>query len=74
MLDDKASAEPLNELTFGLPLAKRRQGADPGQRKGLTKREAAGYSPGSLVLHPTDRENVELALASTNVIEHVSLP
>lgn len=42
-------------------------------RKGLTKREAAGYSPGSLVLHPTDWEDVELALASSNAIEHMSL-
>ena len=43
-------------------------------RKGLTKREAAGYSTGLLVLHPLDWENVELALASSKAIEHLSLP
>ena len=43
-------------------------------RKGLTKLETAGYTPSSVVLHPTDWEGVELALCSTNAIEHLSLP
>ena len=43
-------------------------------RKSLTKLEVAGYTPGSLVLHPTDWEGVELALSSTSAIEHLSLP
>ena len=43
-------------------------------RKGLTKLEVAGYTAGSVVLHPTDWEGVELALSSTNAIEHMSLP
>ena len=43
-------------------------------RKGLTKLETAGYAAGSLVLHPLDWEGVELALASSNAIEHLSLP
>jgi hypothetical protein len=43
-------------------------------RKGLTKLETAGYAAGSLVLHPLDGEGVELALASSNAIEHLSLP
>ena len=33
-------------------------------RKGLTKLETAGYAAGSIVLHPTDWEGVELALSS----------
>ena len=43
-------------------------------RKGLTKLETAGYAAGALVLHPTDWEGVELALSSTNAVEHLSLP
>ena len=43
-------------------------------RKGLTKLETAGYTAGALVLHPTDWEGVELALSSTNAVEHLSLP
>ena len=43
-------------------------------RKQLTKLETSGYSAGSLVLHPLDWENVELALASSNDIEHLLLP
>ena len=31
-------------------------------------------TPGLLVIHPTDWEGVELALSSTNAIEHLSLP
>ena len=43
-------------------------------RKGLTKLETSAYAVGSLVLHPLDWEGVELALASSNAIEHLSLP
>ena len=43
-------------------------------RKGLTKLEVSGYAANSIVLHPTDWEGVELALSSTNAIEHLSLP
>ena len=43
-------------------------------RKGLTKLEIAGYAAGSLVLHPTDWEGVELARTSSNAVEHLSLP
>ena len=43
-------------------------------RKSLTKLETAGYTPGSLVIHATDWEGVELALSSTNAIEHLALP
>ena len=35
-------------------------------RKSLTKLEVSGHTPGSLVLHPTDWEGVELALSTTN--------
>jgi HK97 family phage major capsid protein len=43
-------------------------------RKGITKLEVAGYSPSAIVLHPSDFEGIELALASTSAIEHLSLP
>jgi hypothetical protein len=43
-------------------------------RKDLTKLATAGYSPGSLALHPLDWEDVELALVSSNAVEHLSLP
>ena len=43
-------------------------------RKSLTKIEVAGHVPGSIVLHPTDFEGIELALASVTAIEHLSLP
>jgi hypothetical protein len=43
-------------------------------RKSLTKLEAAGLVAGSIVVHPTAWEQVELALASTNAIEHMALP
>jgi hypothetical protein len=36
--------------------------------------ETAGNAAGAIVLHPTDRDGVELALSSTNAIEHLSLP
>lgn len=43
-------------------------------RKSLTKLEVQGYEAGFLLLNPTDWEGVELALSSTNAIEHLSLP
>ena len=43
-------------------------------RKSITKLETAGYTPGSLVVHPTDWEGVELALSSVSEVEHMSLP
>ena len=43
-------------------------------RKGLTTLETAGYTASAIVLHPTDWEGVELALSSTNAVEHLSLP
>ncbi|MGB3355118.1 MAG: phage major capsid protein [Mycobacterium sp.] len=43
-------------------------------RKSLTKLEAAGLVAGAIVLHPTAWEGVELALASTNAVEHMALP
>jgi HK97 family phage major capsid protein len=43
-------------------------------RKSVTKLEAAGLVPGSIVVSPAAWETVELALASTNALEHLSLP
>ena len=45
-------------------------------RKGIKKKDRGWrYSPAVIVLHPTDWEGgVELALSSTNAIEHLSLP
>ena len=40
----------------------------------MTKLEVAGYTASAYVLHPTDWEGVELALSSTNAVEHRSLP
>ena len=43
-------------------------------RKALTKLEAAGYRAASIVLTPADFETVELALSTTNAVEHMGLP
>ena len=43
-------------------------------RKSVTKLEMQGYAPGTIVLHPTDFESIELALLSTPAIEYNSLP
>lgn len=43
-------------------------------RKSLTKLELSGLEAASIVLHPSDWEGVELALSTTNAIEHMSLP
>ncbi len=43
-------------------------------RKAITKLEINGYSPASIVLHPTDFEGIELDLSSTTVVEFQGLP
>jgi hypothetical protein len=43
-------------------------------RRSLTLLEGAGLVAGSIVLHPSSWEGVELALASTNAVEHLALP
>jgi HK97 family phage major capsid protein len=43
-------------------------------RKGLTTLDVAGYEAGVIVLSAGDWETIELAVASTNAIEHMSLP
>jgi HK97 family phage prohead protease/HK97 family phage major capsid protein len=43
-------------------------------RKSLTKLEANGYDPAAFVVHPNDWELVELAVSSTNAIEHMGIP
>ena len=43
-------------------------------RKSLTTLETAGYEAGFFLVNPADWEAVELSLASTNAIEHLSLP
>ncbi len=43
-------------------------------RKTVTLLESAGYAPSAFILAPQDWEGVELALSSTNAIEHQGLP
>ena len=43
-------------------------------RKSVTRLESNGYPPATFVLHPSDWETTELAVASVNAIEHMSLP
>lgn len=43
-------------------------------RKSLTKLEANGYEPGSIVMNPLDFEDIELALTSTTAVEFRGLP
>lgn len=43
-------------------------------RRGITRLETAGLTAGAIVLTPGDWEGVELALSSTNAVEHLSLP
>ena len=43
-------------------------------RKSLTKLEVAGYTPGAILLHPSDFEALELLMSTTNAVEHVGLP
>ena len=43
-------------------------------RKAITKLGISGYSPASIMLHPTDFEGIELALSSTTAVEFQGLP
>ncbi|ART69933.1 phage major capsid protein [Mycobacterium dioxanotrophicus] len=43
-------------------------------RKALTQLEVAGYVAHAIVLHPSDFETIELALSTTNAVEHLGLP
>lgn len=43
-------------------------------RKAMTALETTGYTASAIVLHPSDFETIELALSTTNAVEHMSLP
>ncbi|MBX8689176.1 phage major capsid protein [Mycobacterium sp. 20091114027_K0903767] len=43
-------------------------------RKALTQLELTGYIAGAIVLHPNDFETIELAMSTTNAVEHMGLP
>lgn len=43
-------------------------------RKSLTLLESAGYDHGYFVLDPTDWEEIELTLASTNAVDYQGIP
>ncbi|TGD90568.1 phage major capsid protein [Mycolicibacterium sp. CH28] len=43
-------------------------------RKAMTALETTGYTASAIVLHPSDFETIELALSSTNAVEHLGLP
>jgi hypothetical protein len=43
-------------------------------RNGLTKVVVAGHVPSAIVLHPQDWATIELAVASSNAVEHMGLP
>jgi HK97 family phage major capsid protein len=43
-------------------------------RKSMTALETAGYTASAIVLHPSDFETIELALSTTNAVEHIGLP
>jgi HK97 family phage major capsid protein len=43
-------------------------------RKSMTQLETTGYVPHAIVLHPSDFETIELALSTTNAVEHIGLP
>lgn len=43
-------------------------------RKAMTQLETSGYTAAAIVLHPNDFETIELALSSTNAVEHQGLP
>ncbi len=67
MLTDVDATSGIQTRTFGtsIPVT---------IRKAITKLEAAGYTPASIVLTPADFETTELALSTTNAVEHISLP
>jgi HK97 family phage major capsid protein len=43
-------------------------------RKAMTALETTGYTASAIVLHPSDFETIELALSTTNAVEHLGLP
>lgn len=43
-------------------------------RKSMTRLEVAGQEAGFFLLHPQDWEEIELSLATSNAVEHLSLP
>lgn len=43
-------------------------------RKAMTSLETTGYVAEAIVLHPSDFETIELALSTTNAVEHLGLP
>jgi HK97 family phage major capsid protein len=43
-------------------------------RKAMTALETTGYIASAIVLHPSDFETIELALSTTNAVEHMGLP
>lgn len=43
-------------------------------RKAMTALETTGYTAHAIVLHPSDFETIELALSTTNAVEHLGLP
>lgn len=43
-------------------------------RKAMTALEVAGYVASAIVLHPSDFETIELAMSTTNAVEHMGLP
>ena len=43
-------------------------------RKAMTALETTGYTASAIVLHPSGFETIELALSTTNAVEHMGLP
>ena len=43
-------------------------------RKAMTTLETTGYRASAIVLNPSDFESIELALSTTNAVEHLGLP
>jgi hypothetical protein len=43
-------------------------------RESMTALEVAGYTPEAFLLNPADFETIELALSTTNAVEHMGLP
>lgn len=43
-------------------------------RKAMTSLETTGYVAEAIVLHPSDLETIELALSTSNAVEHIGLP
>src|SRR6478736_255820 len=70
----KPRCSQISTAPAGFRRRRTRRACWPRCVKGVTKLEVAGYTASAYVLHPTDWEGVELALSSTNAIEHLSLP